>query len=156
MLVMRIILLISVSLQIETVYAQLGGVHQRGSDEWHLIDVDRLDLKYMKFRDNRDPMTPQYTSDAYDYRAALQFDVSLLKYGTWENDVHMETLDSGEVKTVGWHWIAGVRAGRYLDLIYEHHSRHVMDEDQQSRQQDRNNKFPVEDSYGIRIHLLGK
>lgn len=123
------------------------------------IDVSKLNLRYQQFKANRDPMTPQYAQEDYAYRAALDFDIQVLEYAFWENTIHMETIKSGQVKTVGWHWIAGVRLGRYLDLIHEHHSRHVLDEPQSAQfpvdSTASSKHYPVEDSYGVRIHLLG-
>lgn len=122
--------------------------------EYRLLDVDRLDFEYSRLQpENRDPLAPQYTG-LWRERAALQWDLRLLEYGYWRNHIHTETVQpGGEVKTVGWEWETGVEVGKYLDVFYHHHSRHVMDEPA-PRTYDTTNQFPVENSVGVRVHLL--
>jgi hypothetical protein len=96
---------------------------------------------------SRDPYAPQYTGQ-WEQRAALDWDLSVWKYGYWRNELHTET--AGRVpKTVGWQWELGVQVGKHLDLFRAHHSRHIMDEPGPTR-----DRFPVQDSYGVRIHLI--
>lgn len=52
-------------------------------------------------------------------------------------------------KTVGWEWELGIGT-EWLDVYRYHHSRHIMDEVGETP------KFPVQDSYGVRIHLIRK
>lgn len=120
------------------------------------INVDRLSLGITKFKGNRDPMTPDIPQDAYHGRMAMQLDLSVTRFLFWENNVHVESVGDTP-KTVGWHWIAGIRATSWLDLIAEHHSRHVMDQAQEryNPKTGRREKFPVEDSYGVRINIIG-
>lgn len=118
---------------------------------WSPMSLDQFDLKLLKFEENRDPMTPQIREDAYIYRVTSDFNISILGVFFWENDVHAEAV-SGAVKTVGWKWDLGIRVFPWLDLLHEHHSRHVLDEVQQVNALE-NNKYPVEDSYGIRLHV---
>lgn len=122
--------------------------------EYRLLDVDRLDFEYSRLQPgNRDPLAPQYTG-LWRERAGLQWDLRLLEYGYWRNHLHTETVQpGGEVKTVGWEWETGIEAGKYLDVFYHHHSRHLMDE-KVNRQFDTTNQFPVENSIGVRVHLL--
>ncbi len=122
--------------------------------EWRLLDIDRLDFTYSRLRpENRDPYYPEGTGRWRD-RAALEWDIVLLEYGYWRNNLHTETLEpGGTVKTVGWEWEAGVEVGKWFDVFAHHHSRHVMEQDTEKRF-DSHNQFPVEDSYGIRVHIL--
>lgn len=126
--------------------------------EWRLLDVERLDVEYHKLNpNNRDPYAPDYTGKWAD-RAALKWDISILNYGYWRNNVHTETLQSGIVKTVGWEWEAGLSLGEYLEVFHYHHSRHIMDEPPQRADHfpGARNQFPVEDSYGIRFKFIHK
>lgn len=102
----------------------------------------------------RDPLAPQYTG-AWNYRAALAFRFNILGALYWDNRVHTEAASSA-VRTVGWWWMLGLRLHPQVDLFWEHHSRHIVDQasnsyDQYPEQKSRN--FPVEDSYGIRFNL---
>jgi hypothetical protein len=121
------------------------------------VQVDYLGISATQFQANRDPMTPDIGQDEYQARAALEMDLSVAKYLFWENRIHTESVAS-TVKTVGWHWIAGIRFLPWLDVIHEHHSRHVMDQPQEryNPETGKREKYPVEDSYGIRIHIIMK
>lgn len=128
---------------------------EAGASELKLLDVESLDITIAKFGCNREPMTPQYECRDYLGRVAANFNLRLFEHGYWKNQVHTEGLEA-QVKTVGWHWELGVRVHSALDVFYEHHSRHVMEGDQplyynERLDQQARGKFPVEDSYGIRL-----
>lgn len=126
--------------------------------EFHLIQADRLDLEYMRLSpSNRDPYAPEYTGRWQD-RASLKWDIGLLDdIVYWNNNVHTETIDTGQVKTVGWEFYAGIHLGEYADIFRYHHSRHIMDEGPQQSYNypdGTGNPFPVEDAYGITVHFI--
>lgn len=124
--------------------------------EYRLLDVDRLDLEYTKLNpNNRDPYAPDYTG-RWNERAAIKFDVSILGHLYWDNNVHTETIDNGQVKTVGWEWEAGFHLGKYFDVFQHHHSRHLMDEPPQRQYEypSGSTSFPVENGYGIRFKFI--
>jgi hypothetical protein len=125
--------------------------------ELRLLDADRLDLEYARMvPETRDPYSPQHTGEWRD-RIALEWDVTLLQWGYWNNWVHTETTSpSGRVTTVGWQFEAGFHLTDYFDLYRSHHSRHVMEEEAEHRFEDSHAQFPVEDTYGIRFHLYGR
>ena len=78
------------------------------ANEYHLIDVDKLDIEYLKLNpNNRDSYAPQYTG-SWNERAAIKWDVSFMGLIFWDNNVHMETVTGGVPKTVGWEFEAGV------------------------------------------------
>lgn len=123
------------------------------ADEWKLLDVEKLDVVYSKLdKKNRDPYAPTYTNRWND-RASLQWRVSILSRVYWDNDCHVETIDTGAVKTVGWHWDAGVRINKYFSVFQEHHSRHIMEETPEKRNE-AGNQFPVENAVGLRVKLI--
>ncbi len=120
-----------------------------------LLDVDEVNVSTAKFGCNREPMTPQYGCKDYVGRVEVDFNLRILGAGYWDNNVHTEGL-RGQVKTVGWHFEMGAHVTPYLDMFYEHHSRHVMEGDQPLYYDHKINDykrgvFPVEDSYGIRF-----
>lgn len=124
---------------------------------FHVLDVDKVALRYQKFDDNRDPYVPQW-DERWAYRAGLEWNLTMLEWGYWRNDVHTEALETGVVKTVGWQWELGIRLPFMRSEIFQqHHSRHIMDERPRERDGDvlpgRGTKFPVEQSYGIRVTL---
>lgn len=104
---------------------------------------------------SRDPLAPQYTGD-WDTREALAFRFNVLGALYWDNQLHMETA-LGAPRTVGWHWMLGMRLTPQLDMFYEHHSRHTLDQTSGSndlyRGDPTRDNFPVEDSYGIRLNI---
>ncbi len=119
--------------------------------EYHVLNLEYYDFTYQKFKANRDPYTPDV--DNYADRASTNFRIGLLNnLMYWDNQVHTETVDTGSVKTVGWHWVLGLRVTSQIDLFSEHHSRHVMEEYRPTK--NGHNTFPVEDSYGIKIKLV--
>jgi hypothetical protein len=137
-------------------------VSGKTNKDWCVLCLDKADLRYQKFRPDgrRDPYTPDH-DNSWDARAGLEWDLQLLRWGFWRNDVHTEQLLDGRVKTVGWHWTLGIRIPRLRsELFHEHHSQHVLD--QRPVQRDGTDlpqgfrKFPVEDSYGIRITLFDR
>lgn len=128
--------------------------------DYRLVDLDSVDFRYQEFSARRDPYTPTF-DEQWKYRAALDWNLNLLKYGFWDNSVHTEGLEDGRVKTVGWHWFFGFRIPPLrMDVFHEHHSQHVMDEHPTQRDGSQlpngYRKFPVEDSVGVRFRLYGK
>jgi hypothetical protein len=119
------------------------------------VQVLNLDLEYLKLDEqNRDPYRPEETGN-WGHQVALVWDLGITKWAYWNNRVHTETLhNSASVHTVGWQWEIGLRPFSFLDLMWMHHSRHVMEREPE-RRFDTQNQFPVTDGYGIRIHLLG-
>lgn len=151
-ILLRIIVLFQVIATLSMVFFIQGSAL---AGEYHLLAVDRLDLEYQKLDpSNRDPYAPTYTG-YWRERAVLHWDLKLIGFLYWRNNIHTETFDpGGQVKTVGWEWEAGAEVGKYLDLFHYHHSRHVLDEGPLSRFNGQSNQFPVDNSYGVRIHLL--
>jgi hypothetical protein len=111
-------------------------------------------MQTAKFGCNRDPIIPEVGCSEWKGRVALNADFRMLGAGYWKNQVHGEGTDSA-FKTMGWHFEVGINITSYLDLFYEHHSRHVLDQgDAHHSSHDgstTSSKFPVEDSYGIRM-----
>lgn len=115
--------------------------------EWRLLDVDQASVSFMKFKANRDPQI--YSEEHFRHRVQFDLGLQFLKYGFWKNNIHLETNRS-QVKTAGWEYDMGVHLGPYIDVFHHHHSRHVLDSDN-----DIPGKFPVEDSYGVRFNFIG-
>lgn len=114
------------------------------------LNIDYLDFEASKFEANRDPYTPNTAPDYYTHRAALNFTMSIFGNLYWAHNLHTETVPGG-VKTVGWEWDLGLHLTSYIDLFKHHHSRHVVEEESDVRWKDSSGRFPVEDSYGVRL-----
>jgi hypothetical protein len=120
------------------------------------LALDRFSLRLMRFTCNREMQTPEIECADYYGRVAADFDVSILKYGFWRNEVHGEGTKA-KFMTIGWRWEMGIALGK-VELLWEHHSRHTMDQEQPyywntNIQSFNQAKYPVEDSYGIRINF---
>ena len=118
--------------------------------EYRLLEVEHFDMGYQEFKNIRDPYVPDTTN--MKYRASTNFRLGLARTLFWDNTLHTEAVRSGTVKTVGWHWITGIRLTKKIVLFQEHHSRHVVEEYRGTK--NGRNTFPVEDSYGIRITII--
>ena len=124
---------------------------------FRILDVEDISMEASKFDCNREPMTPDIPCTDYLYRMAFRVDLRLLEVGYFRNNVHTEALES-QVKTVGWEYEIGLRVFPWLDIFRHHHSRHVMEGEQPrvwdiDRQALREVRYPVEDSYGIRLRF---
>lgn len=123
-----------------------------------------LNLDVQRLLYNKEPMTPDISPKEYYGKVRLNWDVGILNLGkhsllVWRNKVHTEgTRD--KLQTVGWHWELGIPLGP-VELMYEHHSRHVMDRLQPRVETSAGasvspypERFPQYDTVGIRIHFL--
>lgn len=131
------------------------------SSAFSLWDVDRLDMEYYKYRPGyRNPYFVEYGSDkgdgyapmVMDNGAELHLDVSSQDVLYWRNRFHMATDQNKHVKHVGWEWEWGVNGSRWkapVDLFVHHHSQHGLE-----YINPRGDRFPVEDTYGIRFKLI--
>ena len=123
------------------------------------VDLDKFSLKIMRFGCNREPLTPDIECRSYTGRVATNFDLSILDHGFWRNEVHGEGTES-KFMTMGWHYEIGVKFSQF-EIFHEHHSRHVLDQDEPKLWNDKtqevnNMRYPVEDSYGLRIVFYEK
>jgi hypothetical protein len=117
------------------------------------LDLDYFDFRAAKFGDNRDPLTPDISPREYSGRLATEFQMRLLEVIYWKNYVHTEGTEA-KVQTVGWQWELGLRITDQISAFYEHHSRHRLDTSNPDLDQNlKPRKFPVEDSYGIRLRI---
>lgn len=123
--------------------------------KYRLIELEQFSLSFTKFGCNRDHQTPDL--DCYEYRGrvATEFDLRLFNdWLYWNNRVHGEGTEA-KFETMGWHYELGLDLGK-IQLFWEHHSRHVLDREQpyywdERRDTWRQVKYPVEDSYGVRL-----
>lgn len=125
-----------------------------GTANAQYLELDKFSLKIMRFTCNREILTPEIQCEQYKGRIAAEFDLSLFDVGFWRNDVHGEGTDS-KFMTMGWRYEMGIKLGQF-EFFHEHHSRHVLDQKEprywdEGLQDLRDTRYPVEDSYGVRI-----
>lgn len=116
--------------------------------EWKLLDVDELSFEHTKIKAKRDPYFPHIEQDEWLYGGALNWHVRLLKYGYWKNQFHFDY--ETQIREVGWKYEYGVNLGKYFDVFVYHHSRHTAEEPK------REQRFPVDDRYGVRFNFIKK
>lgn len=122
------------------------------------VKLDSAAVKIERFKCNREPMTPLRDCKDYTGRVAFELGIRFFDIMYWDNEIHTEAVAS-TVKTVGWKFEKGVEVNQYIDVYWNHHSRHVMDDEQPRVYREKDNtlirpKFPVYDSIGIRLNLI--
>lgn len=68
-------------------------------------------------------------------------------YAYWANRVHGD-MDTSQFRLVGWQFEAGVRFWR-VEFYRGHHSQHILEDSHPWM------RFPVQDTMGVRLLLLG-
>lgn len=124
---------------------------------WTVGSLDHLSLDVAKFGCNREPMTPQIECNDYKGRVRLNFDLALFNdFVKWENDLHGEGTDA-KFETLGWHYRVSIPTPWGIEPFIEHHSRHTLDGGQPTiLGKTKAERFPVEDSIGVRIVFFQK
>lgn len=119
---------------------------------YRLVNLEKAEVTGAQYLGNRDAQTPKYAADAYDKYADAILNWNHLGVLFMENRIHLSTLKTGEVKTAGWEWTAGLQLHSQLAAVYMHHSQHILDEPAQVNRPG-TNKFPVYDMWGLRMTI---
>jgi len=78
-----------------------------------------------------------------------------MSYFYWDNMVHSltdrdaTTHTGGQFRVVGWNFKLGMRVSRFINIQYEHFSKHTLDHSYAY------DSFPVQDSVGVKLYLYG-
>lgn len=119
-----------------------------------LLTLDYGAFTLTKLTCNRDYMAPDIACKDWKGRAAVDFNLNVLREGFFRNHVHTEGTNS-KVETVGWKWEMGVRLPWNIEVGLSHHSRHRMDEKTPyvglTPESVLPAKFEVEDGYFVRF-----
>lgn len=120
-----------------------------------LPHLSEMDIEYFRYHGQyRDPYFVDDQGQYIQMRdgAAVNFTLSLLGPLYWKNRIHMDNdARTNTPRHVGWDWEGGIHVPYLpLDIYQHHHSRHGLE-----YQSPYETKFPVEDSYGIRLQLIG-
>ena len=100
----------------------------------------QLEAKRMPFQ--RDYFYPD--SQHWQYHLDLLWDVRFWNF-FWENDIAAKTAEE-RFRDVAWEYKVGVTILPQVDVLWHHRSQHALDYER--------DKFPVRDSYGVRINFL--
>lgn len=116
--------------------------------KYKLLDVDTISVDYRQIKPNkREPYLPERDGE---WRKGANFNLSLrlLRWIRWDNNLHMDG-GSGRLYHAGWEYRFIMDAYRVQPFMY-HHSQHALEDSPNG------NKFPVEDSYGVRFVFIEK
>lgn len=125
----------------------------KGNDLRYL-ELERCGFEFSHLADNQDPyyQYPKHGScsgcEYWKARVAVVFDVDVLSYrgkGIYFRNNVFGDATNVQFRTVGWQYRVGVHLGVF-DIFHEHVSRHVLDTD-------RDDRFPLFNSYGVRLNL---
>lgn len=119
--------------------------------EYKLLNVRELSAETYEYRGvYRDSYTLQDNGEPRQLTrgGALNLNVDFANAIYMDNHWHLAG-DEAQVRQVGWQYETGFYF-RAVELYWHHHSQHVLDQPNP-----RNDKFPLENWYGIRVTIIG-
>ena len=148
------VMAIAVALFLIWLFGLIGGTNACKAEP---LQIDRFSVTFAKLG-QRDHMLPEVEPTHWQMQLATEFDLSIFKHVYWKNKIHGETAYS-KFMGIGWEYDLGIHVGKYVDVFWQHHSRHSLDVSQPyyySRPDFRIKKlrYPVRDAYGIRFNFI--
>lgn len=124
--------------------AALGG-------ELKLLDLNTVNIEYKNFTPNTHSV---YMTDGSILNKGLNLNINtdVLRFG-YINQTVWSLTDQHQFRWVGWNYHIGLRVLSYLDVEWEHFSRHILDKEYPYKAT-QHQRFPVEDSINFRIYLF--
>lgn len=120
--------------------------------ELHVLEIQDLSVEYWKYEGlYRNSYLAEKSGDPMQLQdgAALNLRLNPINYTYIDNRIHMASDTDRHVRYVGWEWEAGVQY-KMIDVFEHHHSQHGLE-----YINPRGDGFPLENSYGVRIHIIG-
>ena len=112
--------------------------------EFKLFDVDQIFIDAEKIEDKRDPYIPD---EAFTYGGSFNLNLRAFHFLRWENRLHLAGTNS-QVREAGWQFRVAIPLFTPdLEAYYGHHSRHVLERANPSRE------FPLDNVIGLRIYF---
>lgn len=110
------------------------------------VEIRDLSLEYRQFQEGS---ILHELPDQFAARGELNLDLDMRLVGPlfWRNRVH-SLIDQSQFRLIGWNFVLGWEVTDWLELNWEHFSRHLLDAQYPNRH------FPVEDSLGLRIRFV--
>jgi hypothetical protein len=125
------------------------------ADTFVPASLDKMSLQINKSLVHREPMTPDIDMKDYVGSLNLEWDAGLLNdMVKWRNSIAAAGTQA-QFKTIYWEYEVAVPLHKSLELLYNHKSQHVLDTEQ-PYYYNKQARFPVSDSYGIRIIFFQK
>lgn len=126
----------------------------------YYLGLDKFSISINKFTGNRTPELPQIDINDWAYRVETDFDVTILNFLFWRNNIHGEATES-KFQTMGWQYEMGFSVKNAFEIFWKHHSRHTLDIENPTWVNTKTNetfktKFPVEDSIVVRLIFFEK
>jgi hypothetical protein len=115
---------------------------QSEASDFRLLELRETSVNYKRF--NKTNFAPLFEGPQKE-RITLTVNSDFMRYFFFNNRVH-GTTTTAQYHLIGWNFQFGLRLSKYLDVLYEHHSQHVLDESPGQH-------FPVEDSVGFTLYL---
>jgi len=115
------------------------------------VEARELSMDVRKISILRDGYYPG-KDDWYSY-VGLNWNVSSYRILYWENTVFFYG-DRSQVRKIGWHYNLGAHVTNYVDFYWHHESEHDADHAQNDADFPGRGRFPIENSYGIRVNFL--
>lgn len=112
-----------------------------GLKDGSFIAIDEAYIEWRKYEAYRNPLTPE--KDDWQWKAEFHQTVSFYKRLYWDTNFHM-SMDTSQIRYGGLEYYMGLKIMPWLHAVKYHHSEHCFDVDC--------GKFPVEDSYGVRLY----
>ena len=107
-------------------------------------DVESLNLELKRMPYQRDLLFPDHFD--WGHEVTLNYRVSLPRARLWmESDLTAQSREA-RFRNLWWDYTLGLSLVDEVDLVWDHRSQHRIDYHY--------DKFPVRDSYGIRINFV--
>lgn len=110
------------------------------------LSVEEMYVEYKKYEAYRNPYYPPDKSD-WTHKAEFHWTVNIGNRLYWKNNFHISMDQTPQVRHGGWEYYLGMKIFSWLDAVKYHHSEHVFEDKFKDK------KFPVEDSYGVRVYF---
>jgi len=110
-----------------------------------VLTLDEVSIDAYRIESHRDPYFIEDT-DKFTHGGNFNLNLRAFNYLFCENIIHIAGTDS-QIREGGWKFRAGINLGKYLDVFYKHHSRHVFERARNSKQ------FPLDNFYGVRLYF---
>ena len=114
--------------------------------DYKILELDSLYVDYKNFaQSTRDPL---FYASTKKESLSLNMNTNLIDFIYLDSRVHGET-NYAKYELVGLEIRLGARITRSLEVGYQHHSQHLLDDRYPYM------GFPVEDSFNVRLYLYG-
>jgi hypothetical protein len=132
-------------------FSFIAGIKSADAKEFKLLEHQETSLNIKNYFPNgHNPLMPE--GSILNKGLDLDLKTDLLRYGYWNNKV-WSLADQHQFRWIGWNYQFGIRILPFLDVEYEHFSKHILDKQYQYKTQGR---FPVEDSVNVKLYLYRK